>query len=202
MSYIDPKTLEQINNLKQSYKYKEALDLVNKILVKDPNNEEALLEVADIMYMEGNLEKAEKPIDYMLNSWKNTSMWLYVKWVLEMEKTNWNKARKFLKASLKLNEEDNPEILRCYGLCEYWVGNRQKWLTFLFSAFEQSNQLDAEVIYNLVEVNMLEHNYQDVKYYIDHFYKNRDKLNCFEKDVSYYDEKISLFHSYLENIIK
>ncbi len=202
MSYIDPNTLEKINNLKNSYKYKEALDLVNKILVKDPNNEHALLEVADIMYLEWDLEKAEKPVDYMLNSGNNTSMWFYVKWVLEMEKTNWLNARKFLKTALNLIEDDNPEIVRCYALSEYWSWNRQKWMTFLYSAFKQSDSLDAEVLYNLIEINMLEHNYEEADSFIKYYYNNRDNLNCFEKDIEYYDDKVSLFKTYLETLSK
>jgi len=51
---------------------------------------------------------------------------LYVKGVLEMEKNNRKAAKKYLQMALSLTDYDNHEIMRCYGLCEYWYGNREK----------------------------------------------------------------------------
>ncbi len=200
MSYVQPWFFDQIQDLKADWNYDEALKRVNSILCNDPNNKDALFEIADILYLKWDISSAEKPIDFMLNKKWDDPMGFYVKGVLEMEKTNWNIAKKFFKKAVSMSSEDNPEILRCYWLCEYWLGNREKGMDFLNSAFNASEQLDAEIIYNLVEINLLEHNYESVSYYIDFYNKNRDKLNCFEKDISFYDEKISLFKNYL-NII-
>jgi len=43
-----------------------------------------------------------------------------------MEKNNRLEAKKYLQRALVLTEAKNHEIVRCYGLCEYWYGNREK----------------------------------------------------------------------------
>lgn len=43
---------------------------------------------------QGEIGKAEKPIDFILSHYgTDDPMYLYVKWVLEMEKTNWQEAK-------------------------------------------------------------------------------------------------------------
>ncbi len=201
MSYVDEQVMHQIQYYKDKGYFEDALSLANKVLMKDPQNDELLLEVADILYLKGDIEKAEKPVNYLLDKKNyNDPMWFYVKWVLDMEKTEWKKARENFKKSLSLCSEDNPEMLRCFWLSEYWLGNREKGITFLESAFESSETKDAEIIYNLVEIYLLEHNYERAWYFIDYYYKNRDNLNTFGKDKSYYDNKIDLFYNYLNTI--
>ncbi|MFZ5341667.1 MAG: hypothetical protein ACOZBL_03860 [Patescibacteria group bacterium] len=51
MTYISDKLIEEIENLKKSGNYDEALKMVNNILVRDPSNEDALLQIADIQFM-------------------------------------------------------------------------------------------------------------------------------------------------------
>ena len=197
MSYIHSKLLKNIEQLKEDGNFEEALKLVNQILVKDPLNNEALLHIADIEYARWNISKAEKPVDFMLhNSWNQDSMWLYIKWVLEMDKTEWTEAKKYFKEALKLDKKENPEILRCYGLSEYWAGNKERWISVLNTSFKV-NKYDAEIIYNLIEINLLEHKFQKANTLIKHYNKIYDKLKTFDKDISYYNEKISLFKKYL-----
>jgi hypothetical protein len=43
-----------------------------------------------------------------------------------MEKNNRKDAKKYLQEALVLTNAENHEIMRCYGLCEYWYGNREK----------------------------------------------------------------------------
>lgn len=198
MSYIHDSLYSKIDQLKRNWEYEQALDLVNWILKKDPTNDQALLEVADIQYMRWEISKAEKPIDFILSrKWDKDPMSLYVKWVLEMEKTNWDKSKLFLRKALDLSNSENPEILRCYWLSEYWSWNREKWISFIVQAFEV-NSLDAEIIYNLVEINLLENKYEEAKVYIDHYYRYHDTLETFWNDLEFYDQKISLFEKYLD----
>ncbi|MBQ5945381.1 hypothetical protein IJL65_03140 [bacterium] len=49
-TYIPEELEKQILQLAESGKYDEAISLVNKILAKDPTNEQALLMVTDIKY--------------------------------------------------------------------------------------------------------------------------------------------------------
>lgn len=192
--------MNKIEDLKKEWKYDEALSLVNWILSKEPTNEEALLQVADIQYMKWEISKAEKPVDFILKykGWTDP-MGLYVKWVLEMEKTNWSEAKNYLRKSLEYSNNENPEIIRCYGLSEYWSWNREKWINYLKKAFEQS-KMDAEIVYNLIEINLLEHLYDDAKDLIKYYYKHREKLQTFGNSIEYYDQKIGLFKEYLSKI--
>jgi antitoxin component HigA of HigAB toxin-antitoxin module len=49
-NYIPQSIIEKVERLKEEAKYDEALEIINNFLIKDPNNEEALLQVADIQY--------------------------------------------------------------------------------------------------------------------------------------------------------
>jgi DNA-binding SARP family transcriptional activator len=78
--YTHESVMEDVEALKDAGKFAEALKKVNQILTKDPNNEEALLQVTDIQYRQGEISKAGKAIDF-LNSKKNNGdpLGLYIK---------------------------------------------------------------------------------------------------------------------------
>lgn len=196
-SYIPNQLIDEIEQLKELGKFDDAMKKINMVLFQDPNNEDALLQVTDIQYRQWEIAKASKAIDF-LNAKKNHEdpMWLYIKWVLEMEKNNWFNAKKFLQKALELTKWENHEILRCYGLCEYWYGNREKGISFLKDSFIINNK-DAEVVFNLIEIYMLEHRYKKAKSMISYFYKNRDKLQTIDKEIQYYDNKIFLFEKFI-----
>lgn len=199
MYYLTEEELDAIEWLKEQGKYDAALKKVNTILTKDPTNEEALLQVADIEYRRGEIDKATKAVDF-LNVTNNNedAMGLYIKGVLEMEKNERASAKKYFKEALSLTKFENHEIIRCYGLCEYRYGNREKGVTFIENAFEL-NALDAEIIYNLIELYLLEYRYTKAKKLIQYYYNKHEKLQTFDKEISYYDEKISLFESFVES---
>ena len=48
MVYIPEALIEEIEELKDLGKFDEAIQLVNKILSRDPSNEDAILQIADI----------------------------------------------------------------------------------------------------------------------------------------------------------
>lgn len=197
MAVIPQQLLDEINALKAEGDYDAALKKVNNLLVRDPSNEEALFQVADIEYRRGEIGKAEKPIDFLLHSNEKDPMWWYIKGVLEMEKTNRWVAKKHLLKALDLIENDNPEILRCYGLCEYWSGNREKWFGHIIKALE-ANENDAEVILNLIELSLLEKKFGQAKKYVKYFHKHKQNLQIFDRTVEYYEEKVSIFEEFLE----
>ncbi len=202
MYYILEEQIDEIERLKKEWQFDDALKKVNYILTKDPTNEEALLQVADIEYRRWELDKAVKAIDFLNdNSNDQDVMWLYVKWVLEMEKNKWYTAKKYFQDALRLTKFENWEIVRCYWLCEYWYGNREKWVDFIEQAYEM-NKLDAEVIYNLIELYLLEYRYTKAKKMILYFYKNREKLESFDKEMGFYDEKIWLFKNFVSAYVQ
>jgi DNA-binding SARP family transcriptional activator len=54
--YIPEEVLDEIAKLTEEGKYDEAIEMVNRILTRDPKNEQALLMIADIQYRQGNME--------------------------------------------------------------------------------------------------------------------------------------------------
>lgn len=196
-TYIPDSVITEIEELKELGKFDEAIKKVNSILFRDPQNEDALLQITDIQYRKWEIGKAAKAIDFLNNKKNNNDpLGLYIKGVLEMEKNHWLEAKKYLQKALELTKAENHEILRCYGLCEYWYGNREKWLNFIRDAFTMNNR-DAEIIYNLIEIYILEHKYKKAKDLISYFYKHHDKLEIIDKKLDFYDHKIGLFEKFI-----
>lgn len=197
-SYIPESVIDEVEELKEIWKFDEAIRIVNWILSNNPNNEDALLQVADIQYRQWEINKATKAIDF-LNSKKNNEdpLWLYIKWILEMEKNNRIDAKKYLQKAMILTNAENHEIIRCYWLCEYRYWNREKWINFLRDSFTLNNK-DAEVIFNLIEIYILEHKYEKAKNMIKHYHKNHKKLITIDKTIDHYDDKISLFEEFVK----
>jgi DNA-binding SARP family transcriptional activator len=71
--------LEEIEQLKSEGEYDKALRKVNGLLSRDPTNREALYQVADIEYRRGEITKAEKPVDFLLQSQSDDAMGWYIK---------------------------------------------------------------------------------------------------------------------------
>lgn len=198
MNYIPQSLVDEIEQLKELWKFDDAIKKINSILFKDPSNEDALLQVADIQYRRWEISKAGKAIDFLNAKNKNGDpLWLYIKGILEMEKNHRLEAKKYLQKALELTHAENHEIMRCYGLCEYRYGNREKWLWLLKDSFSLNNK-DAEVIYNLIELYILEHKYAKAKAMIDYYHRNHEKLQTIDKEISYYDKKISLLERFVK----
>ena len=200
--YLHPEFFKEIENLKENWDYELVIKKINEVLVKDPMNPDSLMQLADTYYRMWDLQKAEKPIDFLLQIKGETdALILYIKWVIEMEKTNWLEARRFLQKALDLSKAENHEIMRCFGLAEYRYGNREKWIMVLESAFD-INHYDAEVIYNLIELYLLEYKYAKAKTLISYYFNQHKNIQTFDKDLDYYDHKISLFKAFIEAIKK
>lgn len=75
---IDPQ-LEEIESLKEEGALDDALELTNQLLAKNPKNKDALYQVADIMYRKGEILKAEKPINFLLDQEHDDAMSRYIK---------------------------------------------------------------------------------------------------------------------------
>lgn len=114
-----------------------------------------------------------------------------------MEKNNWKQARSYLSKAMEMTNASNPEILRCYGLCEYWYGNREKGMKYLKDAFALSNK-DAEIIYNIIQLNILEQEYQSAQDMIAYFKKYEQSLKFVDKQLPFYKNKISLFEKFIK----
>lgn len=194
--YIPAEILDKIQELTEAWEYEEAVDMVNDILVRDPKNEQALLMITDILYRQWDMDWADKALSFLNSTKKDDPLWLYIKWLLEMEKNNWKDARTYLKKAMQLTNEENHEIIRCYWLSEYWYGNREKWRNFVRKAFRQDS-LDAEVIYNIVQLSILDEDYGEAMDMIKYFHSHRNELKVVDKSIWWYDKKIALFEKFI-----
>lgn len=194
----DPR-IDSIEQLKNNWKLQEALDKANRLLALNPNNKSVLYQVADIQYRLWEIDRAEKPVDFLLWTDEEDPMWLYIKWVLAMEKTDRKTAKKIFKQILRSLKEENPEILRCLWLSEYRSWNPEKGILHLEKALE-ANPCDAEVIINLVEIMIMQENYIQAQSYIEH-YKGQKKLDYLDRDQKWYDDKIAMFTVYVQNYL-
>ena len=88
MSYIHDSVMDQITTLKSQGRFHDALKLVNSYLVDDPSNQDLLMEIADIHYREGELDKSSRPVDFLLSQNPEDPMNWYIKGVIEMDKRN------------------------------------------------------------------------------------------------------------------
>jgi len=106
--------INTIEKLKKEKKYDEAMKVANHVLIKDPTNEQALLQVADIQYRKGDMDKASKAVDRLNhNNNNNDPVGLYVKGVIEMEQQKRYEAKQYLKNAVRLSKFENHEIVRC-----------------------------------------------------------------------------------------
>lgn len=199
MAYIHPEIYDKIESLKKQGKLQEALKLVNSILVTDPENVDALMEVSDIHYRSWQIKKADKPIDFLLASGKDDDpMVLYCKGVLEMEKTNRLDARRYLRKAVEITRFENPETIRALWMSEYRYGNREKWLDLVEEAYNLS-KYDAEILYNLTQIYTLQHNYKSANRIISFYNKYKTKIVFLDKESSFYDRKFKIFEDFINS---
>jgi uncharacterized protein HemY len=197
MWFLADSQINIIDTYVQAWKYDDAISYINDFLVNDPTNDELLLMIADIQYKKWEIGKASKAIDFLNDqSWHKDPMALYVKWVLEMEKNHWKEARNYLLKAMETLDKDNHEIMRCYALSEYRYGNREKGIHQLEHA-RDLHIFDAEIIYNLIELYLLEKKYRKANDLITFFHENKDELEIYDKKLAFYEAKMKLFSAYL-----
>ena len=195
-TYVPQEVLDQIYQLTEEGNYDEAIKIVNNILAKDPKNEQALLMITDILYRQWNMDWADKAVSFLNSTKKDDPLWLYVKWLLEMERNHWKEARSYLKKAMELTNGENHEIVRCYWLSEYWYGNREKWRDFLRKAFKQ-DCLDAQILYDIIQLSILDEDYDEWSEMISFFHNHHSELKIVDKPLEWYDKKIALFEKFM-----
>ncbi|AKH33318.1 Tetratricopeptide repeat protein [candidate division SR1 bacterium Aalborg_AAW-1] len=197
MGFLADSQNDLVNAYIQEGKYDDAIEYINTLLAKDPTNDELLLMIADIQYKKGEINKASKAVDFLnANTDNKDPMGLYVKGVLEMEKNHRKQARDFLLKAMEKLDKDNHEIMRCYALSEYWYGNREKGLYHLERAHDL-HRYDAEIIYNMVELYLLEKKYRKAEELIQFFYNNKEDLEIYDKKLAFYESKMKIFSAYI-----
>lgn len=198
MWFLADSQIATIDAYVEQEQFDEAISYINDLLSNDPTNEELLLMIADIQYKKGEISKASKAIDFLNSRTDHKDpMGLYVKWVLEMEKNHRKEARNYLLKAMENLDKDNHEIMRCYALSEYRYGNREKGIQNLEHAHDL-HTLDAEIIYNLIELYLLEKKYRKASDLITFFQEHKDDLEVYDKKLSFYEAKVKIFMIYIQ----
>jgi tetratricopeptide (TPR) repeat protein len=115
---------DHIQQVRQQKGFQPAIDLANEYLMKDPENVEAYLQLMDMYYLMGELEKAEKPVDFLLkrkilNEYVKEDVLYYIKALLLAERTQWLEAKDFIKKAIK-SDPNNIEYKRVLAMVEFW----------------------------------------------------------------------------------
>ena len=183
---------DEIQRVRQNEWFDKAIQLANSYIAKNPENIEPYLQLVDMYYLMWELEKAEKPIDFILakditHPWIDKAVFYYLKALLLSERTEWDLASKYIKQALKIWWE-NPEYKRVLALVEYWKGNKSKWYELIKEVINEK-VIDADVILDAVTMALGLGYTEDVKKYINMYFSNKDKISFFSKPKSYYDKK-------------
>jgi len=126
----------------------KAIELANHYIWKNPFEIQPYLQLMDIYYVIWDLEKAEKPVDFILSQKISSeildlSLLYYIKAVLLSERTEWNKAKKYIK--LALRKSDNLEYKRLLASIEFWSWNKTRWYDTLKDIIDE-NISDADIL--------------------------------------------------------
>ena len=183
---------DEIQQVRQKEGFQKAIELANSYIAKDPTNIEPYLQLVDMYYLMGELEKAEKPIDFILakdidHPGVDKAVFYYLKALLLAERTQWEEASNYIKKALKL-WWDNPEYRRILAMVEYRRWNKNKWYQLIKELIEDQ-LIDADVLLDAVTMALWLGYDEDVKYFVNLYFENKDKLNYFSRPKSYYDKK-------------
>ncbi len=191
---------EDIQNVREVKWKQEAINLANKYISKDPFNVQAYMQLIDIYYVIWDLEKAEKPIDFILSKnieWVDNSLLHYVKAVLLSERTEWELAKKHIKIALKENDT-NLEYQRLLSTIEFWSWNKTEWYDLLKDVLEK-DMIDPDTLLDGVSMALSLWYIKEAKNYVNMYFNKRNNINFFSKSRAYYDKKMTDFKEALFN---
>lgn len=194
---------DKIQEVRDKEWKEKAIELANKYILKDHLNIEPYMQLIDIYYSMWELEKAEKPIDFILSKdikGIDVSLLYYVKAVLLSERTEWMKAKKYIKLALESNS-DNIEYQRLLAMIEFWWWNKNKGYELLKEILEK-NIIDPDMLLDAVSMALSLWYIQDAKKYVNIYFNKRNDISFFSKPKDYYDKKMSDFKEVLFNNIK
>lgn len=193
---------DDIQKIREEKWNQEAIKLANKYLIENPKEMQAYLQLMDMYYVMWELEKSEKPLDFLLNNIENIDVpgidiWLlyYIKAMLLSERTQWIEAKKYIKLALSYNN-DNIEYNRLLSNIEFWSGNREKWYLLLKSIIDKYIQ-DADILLDAVNMSLSLWFKTESKKYVKLYFENKDKITYHSKSKSFYDRKMEDFKNIL-----
>jgi len=193
---------DKIQKVRETKWKEEAIKLANSYIANDIYCLEAYMQLIDMYYIMGELEKAEKPIDFILANkleanWVDKSLLNYIKAVLLSERTEWAEAKKYIKEAIKLNP-NNIEYKRLFATIEFWLGNKNKWYLLLKEILKDFYK-DADIILDAVNMALNLGYIEDAKEIVKMYYDKKDEISFFSRSKNYYDKKMETFKQALFN---
>ncbi|PIR48184.1 hypothetical protein COU80_05590 [Candidatus Peregrinibacteria bacterium CG10_big_fil_rev_8_21_14_0_10_55_24] len=131
--------LEKAEELKLIGKHKEALEILEQLLIEDPQNVAALEEVADNELSMEHHRRAENAAKQAITIDAQSYTGYYILGFIASHGEEWVKAITFLKRANTL-KSNNPEILRCLGWALFNNGERAQGIVTL----ERALNLDSD----------------------------------------------------------
>ena len=141
--------LEQAEQLKLAGKHREALNILEELLIDDPGNVPALEEIADNELNLGRKGRARAAAMQAIKLDKRSYTALYILGFLACREEKWEEAETYLRTA---NQEhpNNPEILRCLGWVLFCSDKRTQGIVTL----ERALNLDTESALTLCDLGV------------------------------------------------
>jgi len=194
---------DEIQKVRDNASKEEAIKLANYYIAKDVYCIEAYMQLIDMYYIMWDLEKAEKPIDFILannlgiGGIIDKSLLNYIKAVLLSERTQWFEAKKYIKEAIKANP-DNLEYKRLFATIEFWLGNKTKGYLLLKEILKDFYK-DADIILDAINMALDLWYIEDAKKFVKVYYDKKDEISFFSKSKKYYDKKMEVYKKALFN---
>src|SRR3989344_4077254 len=122
--------LERAEQLKLECKHEEAIAILEKLLIDDPENVSALEEIADNELSLGNFDRAEVAAKRAVDLDDESYTGEYIIGFLRSRTEEWKEAVAHLQCANNL-KPNNAEILRCLGWALFHTGERAQGIVTL-----------------------------------------------------------------------
>lgn len=147
-----PETLERLERaeqLKLDGKFREALGILEELLLEDPENVSALEEVADNELSLGDFRRAETAAVRAITLDAASYTGHYILGFLRSRTEQWDEAVTHLTKANRL-KANNAEILRCLGWALFHAGQRAQGIVTI----ERALNLDADSVLTLCDLGV------------------------------------------------
>jgi len=141
--------LEKAEQLKLEGKHKEALKLLEELLLEDPGNVAALEEVADNELSIECYDRAETAAKRAVSLDPLSYTGHYILGFLRSQESKWEEAAGHLREANK-HKSNNAEILRCLGWALFNGGNRPQGVVTL----ERALNLESDNTFTLCDLGV------------------------------------------------
>ena len=141
--------LEKAEQLKLEGHHKEAIEILEMLLLEDPQNVAALEELADNELSLEHYERAHTAANQAVTLDDNSYTGFYILGFLSSYREQWTEATESLKKANML-KPNNPEILRCLGWALFNEGHRAQGIVTL----ERALNLDDENALTLCDLGV------------------------------------------------